>query len=196
MTRRVNPPRRSVRRYAHTGLLLAILVVPVLAGIAFAMVPAQSPTVERGVPPVPTHAATEVVHPGSVVLADYSGPSTYSGSIDSWINQALTILEAHGYSASLMNPNDIMTIIMHESSGNPSAINNSDGNAAAGTPSEGLMQVIGPTFDAYALPGYDNIWNPVHNIIAAVRYIIDKYGSTANVPGVISLKEGGYYVGY
>lgn len=33
-------------------------------------------------------------------------------------------------------------IILKESNGNPNAINNWDSNAAAGNPSEGLMQVI------------------------------------------------------
>jgi SLT domain-containing protein len=70
---------------------------------------------------------------------------------------------------------------MNESSGNPDAVNNWDSNAAAGTPSIGLMQVIQPTFDAYALPGYDDIYNPVDNIIAAAIYAQDTYGGLDNV---------------
>jgi SLT domain-containing protein len=34
-------------------------------------------------------------------------------------------------------------------------------------PSEGIAQVIGPTFHAYKLHGYGDIWNPVDNMIAA-----------------------------
>ena len=35
-----------------------------------------------------------------------------------------------------------------------------------GTPSKGLMQVIDPTFRAYAMPGYDkNIYDPLSNML-------------------------------
>lgn len=88
------------------------------------------------------------------------------------------------------------TIILHESRGNPKAVNNWDTNAAQGTPSMGLMQTIEPTFKSYALPGHRNILDPVDNIIAATRCAIDKYGSVANVPGVEGIRSGGNYSGY
>ncbi|WP_153175843.1 transglycosylase SLT domain-containing protein, partial [Streptomyces sp. E2N171] len=55
--------------------------------------------------------------------------------------------------------------IMRESSGNPAAINLWDSNAAKGTPSKGLLQVIDPTFQAYHVPGtaFDP-FDPVANI--------------------------------
>ncbi|MFF3145277.1 transglycosylase SLT domain-containing protein, partial [Streptomyces sp. NPDC057927] len=72
--------------------------------------------------------------------------------------------------------------IMRESSGDPWAINNWDSNAAAGTPSKGLLQVIPPTFKAYHVPGTSwNIYDPVANITAAANYAADKYGSMDNV---------------
>jgi SLT domain-containing protein len=61
------------------------------------------------------------------------------------------------------------------------AINNWDSNAAAGTPSKGLMQTIDSTFNTYALPGHTNIWNPVDNIVAAVRYANATYGAFENI---------------
>lgn len=65
-----------------------------------------------------------------------------------------------------------------ESGGNPNAINNWDINAKMGTPSKGLMQVIDPTFRAYAMPGYDkNVYDPLSNILAAIRYTLSRYGS-------------------
>jgi soluble lytic murein transglycosylase-like protein len=130
---------------------------------------------------------------GSIVV---SAASYSTSSLDSWITQATDALAAAGYSPDQMNAADIKTIIMNESSGNPNAANYSDANAAAGTPSEGLMQVIDPTFQAYCLPGYNDIWNPVDNIIAGVRYAIDRYGSVSNVPGVVGINSGGSYVGY
>lgn len=65
-----------------------------------------------------------------------------------------------------------------ESGGNPSAINNWDINAKNGVPSQGLMQVIPPTFRAYARPGYNrNILDPLSNILASIRYTLSRYGS-------------------
>jgi uncharacterized protein YukE len=69
-------------------------------------------------------------------------------------------------------------------------------NAAAGHPSKGLMQTIDSTFNGNKLPGHDDIWNPVDNIIAGVRYSIGRYGSLSNVPGIKAIHGGGSYVGY
>lgn len=63
-----------------------------------------------------------------------------------------------------------------ESGFNPNAVNRWDSNAARGTPSQGLMQTIASTFRAYALPGFNNILNPLHNMLAAIRYMIARYG--------------------
>jgi SLT domain proteins len=95
-----------------------------------------------------------------------------------------------------MNTADIWMIIKYESGGNPNAINRWDSNAAAGHPSKGLMQTIDPTFSRWALPGHTDIWNPVDNIIAGVRYAIGRYGSVSAVPGVVGMKDGTGYRGY
>jgi Transglycosylase SLT domain len=126
------------------------------------------------------------------------GPANYANQpqVESWINQAFKVLEADGVPASELDEAGVLLIIEHESSGNPNAINNWDSNAKAGDPSRGLMQVIGTTFNAYKLSGHDNIYNPVDNIIAGVRYALSRYGSIQNVPGVKSVDRGGSYVGY
>jgi hypothetical protein len=74
--------------------------------------------------------------------------------------------------------------VIRESSGNPYAINNWDSNAAAGTPSQGLLQVIDPTFAAYHVAGtsYDP-YDPIANITAACNYAAARYGSIDNVFG-------------
>jgi hypothetical protein len=123
-------------------------------------------------------------------------PNTVGGQIGSWIAKAQTILKEHGISLSKMPARDIATIIRFESGGNPNAQNNWDSNAAAGHPSIGLMQTIGPTFNSYKLPGHGNIRNPIDNIIAGVRYAISRYGSISNVPGIVAVHHGGQYVGY
>jgi LysM repeat protein len=118
------------------------------------------------------------------------------GQVGDWIKQAMTELQKAGVDTSKINPQDIATIIQHESGGNPNAQNNWDSNAKAGHPSIGLMQTIQPTFDSYKLPGHNNIRNPVDNIIAGVRYAIARYGSVSNVPGIKAVHSGGSYVGY
>ncbi|WP_246483159.1 peptidoglycan DD-metalloendopeptidase family protein [Alkalicoccobacillus gibsonii] len=90
----------------------------------------------------------------------------------------------------------LMTIAMKESGGNARAINNWDSNARRGVPSKGLMQTIDPTFNAHKLPGMDDIYNPVHNTAAAIRYIQSRYGDISNVPGIRSMRNGGAYRGY
>jgi Transglycosylase SLT domain len=126
------------------------------------------------------------------------GPAHYANQsqVESWITQAFKVLEADGVPAGELNEAGVLLIIEHESSGNPNAINNWDSNAKAGDPSRGLMQVIGTTFNEYKLSGHDNIYSPVDNIIAGVRYALSRYGSIQNVPGVKSVDRGGSYVGY
>ncbi|HET6360132.1 LysM peptidoglycan-binding domain-containing protein [Streptomyces sp.] len=106
---------------------------------------------------------------------------TYSNDLDGWIKESLDVMAKHGIPGSY---DGIHRNIMRESSGNPLAINNWDSNAAAGTPSKGLLQVIDPTFFAYHVPGTSmDSYDPVANITAACNYAADKYGSIDNVNG-------------
>jgi SLT domain-containing protein len=87
----------------------------------------------------------------------------------------------------------VLNQIRTESTGDPAAINNWDSNAQRGTPSKGLVQVIDPTFRTYALPGYDqNIWDPLSNILAGVRYAIATYGSIPAGMRGVAYDSGGY----
>ncbi|MHA3701420.1 transglycosylase SLT domain-containing protein [Jatrophihabitans sp. YIM 134969] len=130
-------------------------------------------------------------------MTGHEAPSTRpAGDLDSWITDAKSALSAHGVDTSSMSDSDLRTLIQHESSGNPHALNNWDSNARRGIPSKGLMQTIDPTFNDYALPGHTDIWNPTDNIIAGVRYGIERYGSFDRIPGVRALHRGGGYVGY
>ncbi|WP_447041753.1 transglycosylase SLT domain-containing protein [Streptomyces sp. DSM 118878] len=106
---------------------------------------------------------------------------TYTDNLDGWIKESLDILEQHGIPGTYEG---IHRNVMRESSGNPLAINNWDSNAAAGTPSKGLLQVIAPTFTAYHVPGTSlDSYDPVANITAACNYAADRYGSIDNVNG-------------
>lgn len=123
-----------------------------------------------------------------------SGPPP--GNVEDWIKEAIRILQQNGIPVTEDNIDEIWTIIEKESGGDPHAINNWDSNAAKGTPSKGLMQCIDPTFEAHKLPGHGDIYDPVDNIIAGVRYTFDRYGGFDGHPGLESMAGGGGYQGY
>ena len=116
--------------------------------------------------------------------------------IEGWIREAIAVLAANGTPIDENSLDEIYTIIIKESNGNPNAVNTWDSNAARGTPSKGLMQCIDPTFQTYKLPGYNDIYAPVDNIIAGVRYTYARYGGFARHPGLVGIASGTGYVGY
>lgn len=124
------------------------------------------------------------------------GGSAAPAQVQRWIDEAMKVLQDNGVDTSKLGRDDIWTMIQHESGGDPHAINDWDSNAAKGTPSKGIMQTIGPTFDSYKVAGHDDVWNPVDNIVAACRYTLSRYGSTSGVPGIEAMRGGGAYQGY
>ncbi|MFB7557347.1 LysM peptidoglycan-binding domain-containing protein [Streptomyces brevispora] len=107
--------------------------------------------------------------------------TSYTNDLDGWIKESLAVMAQHGIPGSY---DSIYRNIIRESSGNPKIVNNWDSNAAAGTPSKGLLQVIQPTFQAYHVPGTSmDIFDPVANITAACNYAAATYGSIDNVFG-------------
>lgn len=102
-----------------------------------------------------------------------------SAGVEQWRNLATKALQMTGQFTEA-NLNRLLYQMQTESGGNPNAINNWDINAKNGIPSKGLMQVIDPTFRAYAYPGYNtNIYDPLSNMLAAIRYTVSRYGSLA-----------------
>ena len=114
------------------------------------------------------------------------------GGVDGWIAEALQILDLPQSLAP-----GVKKIIMKESNGNPRAINNWDSNARRGTPSQGLMQTIPTTYKHYVHPDLKDrpITDPVANITAGVRYMIDNYGMDTLEAGGRT-NSAGNYVGY
>ncbi|AOT24429.1 tail length tape measure protein [Propionibacterium phage Doucette] len=121
----------------------------------------------------------------------FGGGGSGSEAFDGWWNAAVAI-----------NPDMApfkqiaATVAQNESGFNPNVMNNWDSNAAAGTPSGGLMQFIQPTFEAYKWPGFDNWMGAVDQILAWWKYVNAQYGGPFNIPGIASLAVGGRYVGY
>lgn len=100
-----------------------------------------------------------------------------SAGVEQWRATAKKALELTNQFTEA-NLNRLLMQMKSESGGNPNAINNWDINAKMGIPSKGLMQVIDPTFRAYAMKGFDkNIYDPMSNILAAIRYTLARYGS-------------------
>jgi soluble lytic murein transglycosylase-like protein len=114
------------------------------------------------------------------------------GGVDGWIAQALQILDLPQTLAPA-----VKKIVMKESGGNPRAINNWDSNARRGTPSQGLMQTIPTTYKHYVHPDLKDrpITDPVANITAGIRYMIDNYGMKTLEAGGRT-NSAGNYVGY
>ncbi|MGC9439255.1 transglycosylase SLT domain-containing protein [Streptomyces sp. WG5] len=84
--------------------------------------------------------------------------------------------------AQLGLPMSDVPLVLHriqvESGGNPNAINLWDINAKNGYPSQGLMQTIPQTFNAYAGPyRHLGITNPMASIYAGLNYATSRYGS-------------------
>ncbi|MEU9369499.1 transglycosylase SLT domain-containing protein [Streptomyces avermitilis] len=150
-------PARIARTLAVAGTGVAVLALPLLGA-----------TSSSAATPATTAAA-----PSSAV--------TYTNNLDGWIRESLDIMAKHNIPGTY---NGIYRNVIRESSGNPLAINNWDSNAAKGTPSKGLLQVIDPTFAAYHVPGTSfDPYNPVANITAACNYAAARYGSIDNVFG-------------
>jgi TP901 family phage tail tape measure protein len=125
------------------------------------------------------------------LIAGLGGGSNGSGNggsgVQRWAPDVLRALSMTGQPASLLNTT--LRRMNQESGGNPQAINLTDSNAAMGDPSKGLMQVIGGTFAQYAMPGFNsNIYDPMSNILASMRYAISRYGSLAGAYN----QAGGY----
>lgn len=131
-------------------------------------------------------------------IAGFGGlvdPGSFKGggsdSARGWIQAAMAIT---GTNPAFLG--GLMTIAKKESGFNPRAINLWDINAKRGIPSKGLFQTIDPTFNQHKMPGMNDIYNPIHNAVAAIRYMNSRYGGIGNVPGLRNMASGKGYVGY
>lgn len=121
-----------------------------------------------------------------------SGGDSVGGSgVERWRNVAIRALKMTGQ-YSTANLNALLNQMRTESNGNPRAINNWDINAKNGTPSKGLLQMIDPTFRQYAMHGFNsNIYDPLSNILASIRYALSRYGSLRNAYRGVGYANGG-----
>ena len=113
-----------------------------------------------------------------------------SRGVSQWRSTVAQALRMEGV-YSIANVARTLFQMQTESGGNPMAINLWDSNAKNGTPSKGLMQVIDPTFKAYARAGFNkNIYDPLSNILASVRYAVARYGSLSKAYRGVGYSNG------
>ncbi len=168
-------------------ITLAALKNPASKPISYA-----PPTPTGGRLPISTSQVTYGLQPyGWVAYSQWAA----------WRNQAMAICGVSG--SDWQSGLDIIEV--GESGGQVNAVNTTDLNAVGpivsdGHPeqcSRGLMQVIYTTFANNHAQGTSNdIYEPIANITSAVYYILGRYGSIDNVPGVRSVRNGGGYQGY
>lgn len=127
-----------------------------------------------------------------------AGSGGVSGNVASYAGDISAVLKM------LSEPAGDLGAVEHrmeqESGGNPTIVNKTDSNWARGTPSVGLMQVIGPTFDLYAGPyrntgpfEYGTSVNPMANIYAGLNYAKQVYAGRPLAD--VMLQPGGYAAG-
>jgi tape measure domain-containing protein len=110
--------------------------------------------------------------------------------VQRWKPYVIRALKANGFDASAYQVAAWMRVIQRESNGNPRAINLWDSNAKAGIPSMGLVQTIGPTFNAFKFPGHNDVYNGYDDLLAGIHYMKAIYGSGSSAFARVSGPEG------
>jgi SLT domain-containing protein len=119
------------------------------------------------------------------------------GGVSQWAPVILAALQMLGQSSGWLGA--VESRMGRESGGNPTIVNKWDSNWLAGTPSVGLMQVIGPTYAAYSGPfrgqgpfEYGVSVSPLANIYAGLNYAIHRYGSLGVMTAPGGYDDGGW----
>ena len=123
-------------------------------------------------------------------LQDTLGANPGGSGVQRWKPYVIQALKANGFDASAYQVAAWMRVIQRESNGNPRAINLWDSNAKAGIPSMGLVQTIGPTFNAYKFPGHNDVYNGYDDLLAGIHYMKAIYGSGSSAFARVSGPEG------
>lgn len=129
---------------------------------------------------------------GSMGSGNIFNAGSGGGGVEKWRSLATKALKMENQ-YSTANLNALLYQMQTESNGDPRAINLWDDNAKRGTPSKGLMQVIDPTFRSNARAGFNkDIFDPISNILAAIRYTKSTYGSLLAGWKGVGYENGGW----
>lgn len=129
------------------------------------------------------------------LMNSFTGTGTGGSGVTRWAPVILNALGMLGQSAG--NLGAVEHRMAQESGGNPTIVNRTDSNWLAGTPSVGLMQVIGPTFASNAGPfrsvgpfEYGTSVNPLANTYAGLHHALTAYPGRSL--SSVMLQPGGY----
>ncbi len=122
-----------------------------------------------------------------------SGHGAVGAGVERYRPLVEQLLHVYGLATELAN--STLRRMNQESGGVPDIVNTWDSNWLAGTPSVGLMQVIGPTYAANKDPQFDAgpylygvSVDPAANISSSMRYALRQYGSLSSAYD----RAGGY----
>lgn len=111
--------------------------------------------------------------------------SGVGGDVDDWIKAAISIT---GVGDSWFE--GMKRLVGWESSGDPTNVNPTE---VLGQHASGLVQMLPSTFEAYRLKDLpDDIFNPISNTVASIRYIQDTYDTVYRIPGIEDNDHGAF----
>ena len=139
---------------------------------------------------LPVKVMQGLVDKAKNLVASMSSAGSGGSGVQRWRGLVVQALHMLGQPDSWADT--VLKRMNQESGGNPAAINNWDSNAKAGIPSQGLMQVIPPTFAAYSGPFAGRpITDPLANIYAGLNYALHRYGSLSALNRAGGYADGG-----
>lgn len=98
---------------------------------------------------------------------DSGDPDDTSKAAEKWKKDIKKAAKAMGANPSDEDINKIVSMIQHESGGDPKRVQEAwDQNMAAGNPAQGLLQYIPQTFNTYAVSGHKNIKSGYDQLLA------------------------------
>lgn len=103
------------------------------------------------------------------LFSAFSGSVGPAGNVGNWKPMILRAAAQMGQSVSAREISGILAQIQRESGGNQKIVQSSavwDINTASGNPARGLLQYIPQTFAAYNVPGFGDIYNGYHQLLA------------------------------
>ncbi len=172
-------PALSETAHAEELTQAQATLAPRAADAPVTVVSQPAPLIQNASAPAPVTAVSVETGPSRWEGKRLRHPSggSFPKSVTRWANIVVAVMDEHKIARKHLP--GILAQIQQESNGNPDSVNRYDSNAAAGTPSKGLLQVIAPTYQTHAKKGFGNLKYqtvPYTNIWSALHYVKKSYG--------------------